>query len=289
MISGTGSLVAQSAVLSGLGAVMLGPLGGGGDIIISPPSTIGRVLPSPVFYSGDRHVRRSGSDYVQAFLNLLPWGQAWPRAPDSTLALTCDGLTDYWGAVDGRAADLLERESDPRATYELLTDWERNWGLPDPCYKEPISLPDRRTALIARMTLLGAQSRDFFVGVAADMGYRITISEYAPYMAGVSNVGDTRGQFNPSNPTEYRWQLGPAEMRFYWTVHVYSLRLTYFYCNASETGVDRLLLIGLATDLECVLRRWKPAHTEIIFDYSPHWALDYTQPFNTMYLALGVP
>ncbi len=288
MISGSGSLVAEAASLSGLGIVAIGLFGGDG-IIVSAPSTIGRPQPPAIFYPGDSHVRRSGGDYAQQFLASLPHGQAWPRHPDSALALTCEGLNDYWGFVDGRAGDLLERESDPRATYELLTDWERNWGLPDPCYKEPISLPDRRTALVARMTLQGAQSRDFFIGLAAQLGYQITISEYAPYMAGVSNSGDTRGQFNPSSPTEYRWQLGPAEMRFYWTVHVYSLRLTYFYCNASEVGVDRLLLIGLATDLECLLRRWAPAHTQIIFDYSPHWALDYTQPFNSQYLALGVP
>ena len=288
MITGTGTLVAQPAAVSGLGVVAIGPVGGDGSLI-SAPSTIGRPIPATPAYVGDRHVRRSGSDYLSPFLSLLPWGQAWPRAQTSSLFLTSEGLADTWGYVDGRAADLLERESDPRATYEMLTDWERNWGLPDPCYKEPLTLPDRRKALIARMTLLGGQSRDFFVGLAADLGYQVTISEYSPYMAGVSNVGDTRGQFNPSNPTEYRWQLGPAEMRFYWTVHVYSLRLSYFYCNASEVGVDRLLLIGLATDLECVLRRWAPAHTQIIFDYSAHWALDYTQPFNTMYLALGVP
>lgn len=288
MITGTGSLVSGSAALSGLGTILLPAIGGGGAII-SAPSTIGRPLPPAIFYSGDTHIRRSGDDYGDAFLKLLPHGQAWPRHPDSTLVLTCEGLANYWGFVDSRAADLLERESDPRATMELLTDWERNWGLPDPCYNEPLATPDRRKALIARMTLEGGQSRDFFLGVAADMGYHITVSEYAPYMTGVSMVGDTRGPFNPSDPLEYRWQLGPPEMRFYWTVHVYSLRLTYFHCNASMTGIDRLLLIGLATDLECVLRRWKPAHTEIIFDYSPHWALDYTLPFNSMYLALGVP
>jgi len=63
----------------------------------------------------DRHIRRSGSDYAQAFLSLLPTGQAWTRAPDSTLVQTCNGLADYWGSVDGRAADLLEIESDPRS------------------------------------------------------------------------------------------------------------------------------------------------------------------------------
>src|SRR5262245_51830939 len=82
----------------------------------------------------DRHVRRSGDDYAQAFLRLLPTGQAWPRSTESTLVQVCEGLCDYYGYVDSRAGDLLERESDPRATIELLPDWEKAWGLPDPCF-----------------------------------------------------------------------------------------------------------------------------------------------------------
>src|SRR5262245_31416208 len=92
----------------------------------------------------DRHVRRSGSDYTIALLNLLPFGQAWTRRAGSVLVNTVRGLADYWGFVDGRAADLLERESDPRQTLELLTDWERNFGLPDPCFKEPHSIHERQ-------------------------------------------------------------------------------------------------------------------------------------------------
>ena len=78
----------------------------------------------------DRHVRRSGDDYVDALAALLPTGPAWPREYDSTL----DGaarrpVAQIWGDVDGRAADLLEIESDPRTTTELLPDWEAAYGL----------------------------------------------------------------------------------------------------------------------------------------------------------------
>jgi uncharacterized protein YmfQ (DUF2313 family) len=59
-------------------------------------------------------------------------------------------------------------------------------------------------------------------------------------------------------------------MRFYWTVDVGATRLTWFRVGTggSQVGVDPHLRIALATDLECVLRRWKPAHTEVIFNYS---------------------
>jgi uncharacterized protein YmfQ (DUF2313 family) len=174
----------------------------------------------------DVHIRRSGADYAQAMLELLPQGQAWPRDLGSTLVMTIDGLADCYGTVDARAADLLEQESDPRKTVELLSDWERNWGLPDLCFKSTPTISARQQMLVFKMTLLGNQSRDFFItDVAKNMlGYTITISEYAPFMAGVSNCGDTRTPPLDPNPLvgDYRWYIGPPEMRFYWTVHVHS-------------------------------------------------------------------
>jgi uncharacterized protein YmfQ (DUF2313 family) len=236
----------------------------------------------------DRHIRRSGGDYATQFLTLLPQGQAWPREPGSTLVGACNGLADYWGFVDGRAADLLEIESDPRATLELLRDWEIAFGLPDPCLIDPpTSLVERRNALILQMTLLGGQSRAFFYGVADKLGYQISIQEFAPYMTGVSLCGDTRG-YDPIAPNYYHWELGPPENRFYWTVHVNGRHFTYFRCNSSQCGIDRLLKIGLYDDLECMFNRWKPAHTKIVFDYSPFDLLDFSQVHNTEYLALGI-
>lgn len=237
----------------------------------------------------DIHVRRSGDDYAHALLNLLPQGQAWTRNPLSVLVQTCEGLANYWGYVDGRAADLLEIESDPRTALELLPDWERNWGLPDPCLSDPpTSLFDRRAALVAKMTMIGAQSRQFFINVAASLGYSITITEYAPYMCGVSQVGDTRGLDPDSPPGDYRWRLGPPEMRYYWTVHVNATKYIYFHVSSSQCGIDRLLAFGIASDLECYLDRWQPAHTKIVYDYSPSECLDFTQPFDTQYLTLGI-
>jgi uncharacterized protein YmfQ (DUF2313 family) len=208
---------------------------------------------------------------------------------DSTLWRTCDGLCEYWGTVDGRAADLLEVESDPRATLELLPDWERNWGLPNKCLtKPPTALDDRRLALVSKMTMVGGQSRQFFLNLANAYGYaNITITEFAPYMTGVSRCGDSRW-YNTGDAAHYRWELGAPEIRFYWTVHVSALSFSYFHCNSSQCGVDRLLAIGVAADLECLLGDLKPAHTQIVFDYSPLDALDFTQLNNTEYLALGI-
>lgn len=245
----------------------------------------------------DRHIRRYCADYTQALADLLPFGLAWPRHLESITMHVVHGLSCIWEFVDGRAADLLEIESDPRTTTELLPDWERNWGLPDPCFPPNLTIDQRRKFLVQRMTLLGGQSRAFFIDVARQLGYDITITEYRPFMVGLDVCGDgrvygdgTQPYHSPAPPWWYdkdsvqntngqdvgsgelsewpNYGLGPIENRYYWTVHVHQASLAWFRCGSGQCGVDPHLRIGLAEDLECVLNRWKPAHTQIIFDYT---------------------
>ncbi|CAM5772025.1 hypothetical protein LMIY3S_03705 [Labrys miyagiensis] len=213
--------------------------------------------------SSDLHVRRGQADYQAALAGLLPTGPAWPRDPDSVLMRVLFGLAGVWGLVDGRAADLLERESDPRLTIEMLSDWERAFGLPDPCSIETQTYQDRINALVTKMTMLGGQSRAFFIAVAAQLGYDIKIVEYSPYQTGIMRVGSTIDADH-----QYRWQLGPPSIRFYWTVQLFATRWSWFRAGSGMVGIDHMLNISLATDLECLIRRYKPAHTEVIFDYS---------------------
>jgi uncharacterized protein YmfQ (DUF2313 family) len=215
----------------------------------------------------DRHVRRSGDDYAQALLELLPHGQAWPRDPDSTLVQACLGLADYWGVVDGRAADLLERESDPRYTIELLPDWERAWGLPDPCFPEAQSIGERQRMLVMKMTWMGGQSRAYFQKLMQWLGYgTVTIKEWAPFMAGVSRAGDTR---NPNDPSgQYRWYIGPPEQRFCWSIEPGTVGLIWFRAGTGQAGVDHHLEFRVPQEMQCLLNRWKPAQTDLILDFS---------------------
>lgn len=227
----------------------------------------------------DRHIRRLGEDYAIAFMALLPQGQAWPREIDGTLYRTCVGLNNYWGYVDGRAGDLLELESDPRKTVELLPDWERAWGLPDPCFPNATSIEERQKMLVFKMTLLGGQSRAWFEYVSDWSGDEIHITEFAPYMCGISMCGDT-SDLDPTG-TKMRWELGQPEIRFYWTAHAADPELIWFRCgeggpqealqggwDGGECGVDHHLEINVTPDLDCLLNRWKPAHTELVYDYS---------------------
>ncbi len=213
----------------------------------------------------DKHIRRGRDEYTYALERLLPQGLAWPRESDSVLMRTVRGLAGIWAFIDSRAADLLERESDPRVTLELLPDWERAWGLPDHCLNEPLSVGDRQIALVNKMTMMGGQSRQWFIDLAHSIGYDITIREYAPWMFGVSEVGLTE-----DDTGYWRWEIASPEIRFYWTVTVESVRITWWRFGQAELGIDPHVRIGLATDLECLFRRYKPAHTQVIFDYTSY-------------------
>ncbi|WP_267355593.1 MULTISPECIES: putative phage tail protein [unclassified Methylobacterium] len=204
----------------------------------------------------DAFIRRDGGDYAQAFANLLPTGAAWSRDPASTLMQLIRGQAEIWGAVvDPRAADLLEIETDPRFTLELLGEWERAYGLPDPCVPVVQTLPERRQALAQKIAMQGGQSRAFFIGVAAALGYAITITEYVPFQFGLSSFGGSHGRFNPPG------------FRYCWTVRVGNRRLTRFQFGASSFGRDPLLDTRRAEDIECIFGRIKPAHTLLFFNY----------------------
>lgn len=249
----------------------------------------------------DRHVRRSGEDYLPPFLRLLPQGLAWPKDigrgnEDSTLVKVCRGLVGIWGYVDGRAADLLERESDPRATTVvdlptppwppktqdgLLDWWERAWGLPDPCFPKATTIGERQKMLVLYMTWLGSQSRAYYTWLMEWLGFTIDIKEFAPFMAGVSNVGETRptkpeldvhgnptGELLIDTSKNYRWYIGPPEMRFVWSANVGTRSVTWFRAAAGQAGVDPHCRLGAPEDLQCLLNRWKPAHTDLVLDFS---------------------
>ena len=232
----------------------------------------------------DGYIRRLASDYASAWALLLPPGSAWPRDPQSVLQKTILGMSGIWARpasgdlptstlpainVDGRAADLLETESDPRSTVEMLDSWEACFGLPDLCLAEPLTIGDRQKALTARVTMLGGQSIAWFVAYAKSIGYTIEVIEHAPYMCGVSQCGNTLNWNNEANPW-YRWELGAPEMRFYWTVEPQDMRLTWFRTGGGggQCGVDPMLRIAIATDLECAFRRYHPAHTDVVFSYT---------------------
>lgn len=191
--------------------------------------------------------------YLAQLQALLPPGAAWSRAPEATLTKLLAAIADSLARVDARAAALLD-EIDPRTTRELLPDWERVTGLPDPCSAGVVTtLQERRAAVVAKLTATGGASAAYFRGLAEAMGYTVEIDRFRPFVTGISRCGDRLN--------------GGASVRHTWRVRVIGPRYTPFRCGVSQCG-DSLGKITRAGDLECKLQRLKPAHTTLVVSYS---------------------
>ncbi|MDR1276373.1 MAG: DUF2313 domain-containing protein [Candidatus Accumulibacter sp.] len=206
--------------------------------------TVGRVYPA--------EVSALANAYRVSLQALLPQGLAWPRQPDAVLTRLLAAFAEEFARVDTRAKGLIA-EAIPSTTTELLADWERVVGLPDECSTEvDTTLEERRRTLVAMLTRPVGATRDFWISQAVLQGYSITIDEFRPFVAGLSRCG------------HQLW--GGAAVRHVWRVRVHGVRYTPFRAGVSRCG-ERLGKISFANGLECRMRKYKQAHTTLIFDY----------------------
>ncbi|SNT29105.1 Uncharacterized protein YmfQ in lambdoid prophage, DUF2313 family [Noviherbaspirillum humi] len=195
----------------------------------------------------------SAIDYLRQLQALLPHGAVWPRNDDAALTRLLQAAADELARIDARSEQLVS-EADPRTTAELLADWERNAGLPDPALVVAglsQSVAQRRTALVTRLTTVGGQSPAYFIALAGALGYTVTITDFKPFQAGVSRCG--------ARLTNGAW-------RHAWQVNGALNTVTPFRAGQSAAG-DPLNAWGNQL-LEAVLSRFKPAHTTVLFAYS---------------------
>lgn len=190
--------------------------------------------------------------WLSALSDLLPPGQAWTRDPYSVLMRLLGTAAEAFAKVEERAGALIE-EADPRSTQEMLGDWEALSGLPDDCSTLAGTASERRRAVAMKIIGIGGQSREYFTALARALGYDIVITEYRPFIAGLSRCSRD-------------YLSGGHIVRHIWRVTVRGPRLTWFRAGASRCG-ERLLSVESAADLECVFRRLKPAHTHLVFAY----------------------
>ena len=193
----------------------------------------------------------SESDYLRQLQALLPPGPAWPKDDEATLTQLFGALAAELSRVDGRAWQLLE-EADPRTTAELFLDWERVAGLPDACaeaFGGEQTVAQRRAALVGRLTTLGGQSAEYFIGLAAALGYAITVTEFHAH-----TVND-----------DAEYPLYGGAWNFAWQVN--SALNTVAELTVESTVEDPLAAWGNAL-LECVIERLKPAQSIVLFSYT---------------------
>lgn len=112
----------------------------------------------------------SADNYREQLQSLLPRGSAWPRDAGAVLTKVLDGMAQEFARVDIRVDNLLD-ESDPRTTVELLPDYERVHGLPDPCVTDALTTDQRRNALVSKISGIGGQSAAYFLSLLERLGY----------------------------------------------------------------------------------------------------------------------
>lgn len=106
---------------------------------------------------------------------LLPPGPAFDAQPGSNMEQLLDGLGtffDRWNVI----ADELLTEFDPRTTTNFLSNWETIYGLPGTNPTPPATVPARQAALWAKEQGYATVTPAYVIGLAAALGYTITIS-----------------------------------------------------------------------------------------------------------------
>ena len=177
-------------------------------------------------------------------------GWVWPRA------LTSDfqRLLACFAAPVARleeALDAIGQQIDPRQANELLADFERVLG-PDPCGLDDPAAPtlQRRATAHRRWTARGGASAQYFIDLAALYGVTITITTCEPLCA-----GDECGSELVTSPEEFVWVVG-LPLSWSWD----------FEAGGHEAG-DPLGDVQLSP-VECLIRRYAPAHTLPVFSYT---------------------
>jgi len=194
---------------------------------------------------------RTAQDYFAAIQADLPTGDAWPRDRDGVAEAFWHVVAEHLAQVEERA-DQLQNEADPRTTVEMLEDWERILGLPDPCLGPDPDTIRRREAVVIKETAQGTLNLQAYQGIAADMGYVATFKEYRPFRCGLSRCGGEQG-------------LGDAQMVHKLRVLVQGPRKIRFRCGVGQCGKDPLTKTIGGEDLVCVLRRELPADLQKLF------------------------
>jgi uncharacterized protein YmfQ (DUF2313 family) len=190
-------------------------------------------------------------DWVQATFDLLPRGLMWPRDLLSNLGKIVSVIAQERQTRHQRKLILLEIESVPTSAVELLPEWEKALGLPDPCLAAPTTLAARWAAIADVFFADHPPTPANMVTWAARAGWNISIREQRDFVAGVSMAGDAVG-----------------ESDFVWVVTVLDQVRTYFRAGQSTAG-DPLWNFPDLSTLECVLRRASPAHTQVFFIVPP--------------------
>lgn len=186
--------------------------------------------------------------FKRSFRRFFPSGRAWDGDDFKKIV---DTYAFEFCRVQERFNTFL-KELDPRQTSELLTDWEIMLGLPDDCSTPGATVEERRNQVVQKLTNTGGSSFEYFEGIAENLGFDVTVSDFTPFFAGQAKVGD---KLHNDPVWTYWFQVtAPSDIT------------TTFKAGVGKAG-DKLVEVGNET-LECTFDKLKPAHTNVLFAFT---------------------
>lgn len=195
---------------------------------------------------------RTAAEYLLQLKALLPQGPAWDAERVPELAVVLEGLSVELARVDARIV-ALGAEMDPAGVTELVPDWEAVMGLPDDCLGDSPSFGDRQLAVQQRLSAVGSQTPEYFVAIAKGQGYpNPTVTQHRAPRFGRVRFGNAH--------------FGTWHVQFMWTLNTGGRQRIGRRFGVSYWGERFGVNSGSA--LECLIRRYAPAHTVVHINYS---------------------
>ena len=194
--------------------------------------------------------------YVSQLLSLLPNGFLWDKTSDTNLKKMLIPLATELASSHIRL-EKLALEAVPNTTEELLEQWEKLLGLPDACsllkFNKENTFEERKALLLAKIISKNPCTKVFLENFIASLGYKAEISMLQPYTTGMSRIGMALNGANAN--------------RFLILVQLLEQKVEYFRIGKSEIGKDTMGKIDHAEDLECYLKKYIPAYTQVVIGY----------------------
>lgn len=193
---------------------------------------------------------RTRDAVLTELLAIDPPGFVLSKEPDSDWGKILSAMAGGVADVEVEA-EQLSSEIDPRTATWMLEDFERLLG-PDPCGRDELitTMAERRLIAYQRLTARGGQSVSYFLALAASLGVVATIDTDIATTAGCE-CGDEVIE----SPEQFVWRINlPATQEF----------------EPEVGGMDAGDYLGwlVPSLVECVIRRYAPAHTIPVIAYT---------------------
>ncbi len=144
------------------------------------------------------------NEYFGQFLKTLPSGPAWSKGLTSQLATIMKPFIQNFSRSNLLANNLLI-DGFPATTVQLLPEWEDSLGLPGDCYSlESQTISQRQKAVVAKFAAGGGAALLYLTQFAANLGYQIKITDYAPTRISIDPV---TGGGLPDQTVAWSWLI----------------------------------------------------------------------------------